>query len=199
MGGAGSDTQARETISIQRIAIIGAGLLGRGIASLCSGAGYSVALEDVLPSRLRGAARQFDQRSEQESRETGDGRLRGLVEYAGSIEEAVRDADLVIDCVPDELESKLEILSLLDRMAPPRTILATPTVALSIADLASCIYRPERCLALQLPREILENGKFARRSAVRIVHIAATLPAALDAVLGFWRALGFEATAEMER
>ena len=40
-----------------------------------------------------------------------------------TIEEAVREADLVIDCVPDELESKLEILWLLDRMAPPRTVL----------------------------------------------------------------------------
>jgi 3-hydroxybutyryl-CoA dehydrogenase len=52
----------------------------------------------------------------------GEGSLR----VATTVEDAVRDADLAIDFVPDELESKLEIFSLLDRMAPPRTILCTP-------------------------------------------------------------------------
>jgi 3-hydroxybutyryl-CoA dehydrogenase len=61
----------------------------------------------------------------------------------------VQDADLAIDFVPDELESKLEIFSLLDRMAPPRTILCTPTEMLSITDLASCTYRAERCVGLR--------------------------------------------------
>ena len=65
------------------------------------------------------------------------------------VEDAVREADLAIDFVPDELESKLEIFSMVDRMAPPRTILCTPTEVLSITDLASCVYRPERCFALK--------------------------------------------------
>ena len=75
------------------------------------------------------------------------------VAFVSTIEDAVREADLAIDCVPDELESKLEILWLLDRMAPPRTVLATPTTDLSIADLASCTYRPES--ASPLPRRPL--------------------------------------------
>jgi len=49
------------------------------------------------------------------------------VAFVSAIEDAVREVDLAIDCVPDELESKLEIFSLLDRMAPPCTVLATPT------------------------------------------------------------------------
>ncbi len=71
------------------------------------------------------------------------------VRFATEVEDAVADADLAIDFVPDELESKLEIFSLLDRMAPPRTVLLTPTNALSITDLASCTYRAERCVGLQ--------------------------------------------------
>ena len=63
------------------------------------------------------------------------------VQFVSTVEDAVREADLAIDCVPDELESKLEICWLLDRMAPPRTVLATPTTRLSIADLAGCTYR----------------------------------------------------------
>ena len=54
-----------------------------------------------------------------------------LIRFVSSIEDAVREADLAIDCVPDELESKLEIIWLLDRMSPPRTVIATPTAQLS--------------------------------------------------------------------
>ncbi len=95
-------------------------------------------LEDVLPSNLRRAA------AELVSVEPVS-----ALRFAGSIEDAVRDADLVIDTVPDELESKLEILTLLDRMAPPGTLFATPTEALSIADLASCTYRAAQCFGLR--------------------------------------------------
>ena len=70
------------------------------------------------------------------------------VTFVTTIEDAVREADLAIDCVPDELESKLEIFWLLDRMAPPRTVLITPTTRLSIADLAACTYRPDKCVAI---------------------------------------------------
>lgn len=75
--------------------------------------------------------------------------MSGLLRFAVTVEDAVADADLAIDFVPDELESKLEIFSLLDRMCPPRTILCTPTDALSITDLASCTYRAERCVGIR--------------------------------------------------
>ncbi len=68
--------------------------------------------------------------------------------FAATIEAAVREADIAIDFVPDELESKLEIFSLLDRMAPPKTILCTPSTAMSITDLASCTYRADRCVGV---------------------------------------------------
>lgn len=83
----------------------------------------------------------------------------GSLRYAGTVEDAVHDADLAIDFVPDELESKLEIFSLLDRMAPPRTIFCTPTRALSITDLASCTYRSERCVALRGATASLLEGE----------------------------------------
>ena len=73
------------------------------------------------------------------------GEAAGHVRLASSVEDAVREADVAVDFVPDELESKLEIVSLMDRMAPPRTIFCTPTV-LSITDLASCTYRAALCV-----------------------------------------------------
>ena len=125
---------------IRRVAIIGAGgggaISGAILAALCVRAGFETVLEDVLPSNLRRAAAILDPAE--------------APRYANSIEDAVRDADLVIDTVPDELESKLEILTMLDRMAPPHTLFVTPTETLSIADLASCTYRPGQCLGLRI-------------------------------------------------
>lgn len=104
-----------------------------------SAAGFAVTLEDIFPGNLRRAAA-----------EIATAQRSGTVRYASSIEDAVRDADLILDTVPDELESKLEIFSLLDRMAPPAAILATPTEGLSIADLASCTYRAGLCFSLRI-------------------------------------------------
>jgi len=121
------------------IAVIGAGALGRKLALKLAQAGLRVVLEDVMPANLRHAEMELAQLDH------GAENLR----FASSIESAVRDADVAIDFVPDELESKLEIFCLLDRMAPPRTILCTPSRSMSITDLASCTYRAERCVAVR--------------------------------------------------
>jgi 3-hydroxybutyryl-CoA dehydrogenase len=114
------------------------------------------------------------------------------VAFVSTIEEAVRNADLVIDCVPDELESKLEILLLLDRMAPPRTVLATPTTRHSIADLASCTYRPTKCVAIVAEANTLAENPEA--GAVREILLRTTAQTAAETVAlldRFWRQLGF--------
>ena len=119
-----------------RLAVIGAGAAGRQFALACAAAGLMVTLEDVMPSNLRRAEAEFQS-------------LGRDVRLAMTVEDAVEDADLAVDFVPDELESKLEIFSLLDRMAPPRTILLTPSECLSITDLASCTYRADRCIMVR--------------------------------------------------
>lgn len=118
------------------VAVIGAGAAGRQFAKDCALAGLFVTLEDVMPSRLRSAATEF-------------AALGHDVRLADTVEDAVERADFAVDFVPDDLESKLEIYSLLDRMAPPRTILCTPSQSLSITDLASCTYRPDRCIMIR--------------------------------------------------
>jgi 3-hydroxybutyryl-CoA dehydrogenase len=148
---------------MRTIAVIGAGAAGRAFALRCARGGFAVALEDVMPEKLRRAQDEYA-----ELKAVGEGSLR----YALTVEDAVKDADLAIDFVPDELESKLEIFSLLDRMAPPRTILCTPTMALSITDLASCTYRAERCVGLRgMPTENVEvvQSRFATDTVVREV------------------------------
>src|ERR1700756_5181543 len=137
---------------LRRIAVIGAGTAGRDLALRCVRAGFDVILEDVMPSRLRSAAELASAAAIGIDQQTFESEApSGALHLASTVEDAVRDADLAIDFVPDELESKLEIFSMLDRMAPPRTILCTPSTALSIADLASCTYRPQLCFALRFP------------------------------------------------
>jgi 3-hydroxybutyryl-CoA dehydrogenase len=115
------------------------------------------------------------------------------VDFVSSIEDAVREADLAIDCVPDELESKLEILWLLDRMAPPRTVIATPTMNLSIADLASCTNRPEKCIAIAVAPTDLAAG-VGPCITLRAAPAASEETVAL--VCDFWERLGFRPVVE---
>ena len=143
-------------------------------------AGFSVLLEDVMPTNLRHA-------QESLRRQLGPDAL-PMVTFVSTIEDAVRHADLAIDCVPDELESKLEILWLLDRMAPPRTVFATPTMRLSIADLASCTYRPEKCVAMALEASSLAAGS---STEILVRTIPQTAAETEGIVRTFWEQLGY--------
>lgn len=118
-----------------------------------------------------------------------------MVDFVSTVEDAVREADLAIDCVPDELESKLEIFCLLDRMAPPRTVLATPTTRLSIADLAACTYRSEKCIAMVVEaKDLAEETK----GDILLRLTAETTAEAKDLVETFWKQIGFTPRFELD-
>jgi 3-hydroxybutyryl-CoA dehydrogenase len=171
---------------IRTVAVIGAGRLGRSFALVVAAAGFDVVLEDVMPANLRRAQEEY---ADLVAQNAG---MRGRLRVAATIEDAVREADVAVDFVPDELESKLEIFCLIDRMAPPRTILLTPSEAQSITDLASCTYRGERCFAVR--------GGFGAVGAgpVRLLHPAGAERAAMEAVSGFLRAIGGEVRVEVD-
>ncbi len=161
------------------VAIIGAGPLGRWLALEATRAGFEVLLEDVMPRNLHHAQEYIRQQLNSESLPS--------VRFVSTIEDAVRGADLAIDCIPDELESKLEILWLLDRMSPPQTVFATPTTNLSITDLASCTYRSGKCIAIVAEPQSL----VARQSNDVLLHTTAeTESEAISLVEDFWRRLG---------
>jgi 3-hydroxybutyryl-CoA dehydrogenase len=171
----------------ESVAIIGAGPLGRWLALASARAGFCVQLEDVMPANLHHA--------QEALRAVLGPEALPNVTFVSTIEEAVREADLVIDCVPDELESKLEILWLLDRMAPPRTVFATPTTRLSIADLANCTYHPEKCIAIAAEAGALAEGT-AREILLRTT--SRTAPETVALLERFWRWLGFSPVFETD-
>ncbi|MGP8259083.1 MAG: 3-hydroxyacyl-CoA dehydrogenase NAD-binding domain-containing protein [Acidobacteriaceae bacterium] len=181
-GAPGGGSEARA--AIRRVAVIGAGRVGRSFALACAAAGFDVVLEDVMPANLRRAQEEYSDLAAQNA--GGRGRLT----VAATIEDAVREADIAVDFVPDELESKLEIFCLVDRMAPPKTMLLTPSEAQSITDLASCTYRGERCFAVR--------GELGFAGPVRLLHPAGAKDEALKSVVDFLRALGCEVRVELD-
>jgi 3-hydroxybutyryl-CoA dehydrogenase len=159
------------------VAVIGAGYAGRSFALACAAAGFRVILEDVMPSKLRHAEAEFAS-------------LGRSVLLASTVEDAVREADLTVDFVPDELESKLEIFSLVDRMAPPRTIMLTPSETLSITDLASCTYRPDRC--------VMMRGVVQPPGLLRLLYAGDVGAETLETATRLLDALGFDVTREAD-
>jgi 3-hydroxybutyryl-CoA dehydrogenase len=188
----GADRSPDASFPIRTVAVIGAGRAGRSFALACAAVGLNVVLEDVMPAKLRRAQEEYADLEPVSAAATGRGQLR----VALTVEDALREADLAIDFVPDELESKLEIFCLVDRMAPPRTILLTPSDALSITDLSSCTYRGDRCFAVRGP---VEGEAFQQGRPVCLLHPRSARDACLVAVVDFLGTLGCAVRAELDR
>ncbi len=138
---------------VKTIAVIGAGIMGRGIAHAAALGGYRTILEDILPNALRRAETEIrtnlDKAVELGKVTSADANAAfARLEYASSVEEAARQADLVIEAVPEEMESKIEIFTLLDKVCRPTTILASNTSSLSITEIASVTYRAKKIVGM---------------------------------------------------
>jgi 3-hydroxyacyl-CoA dehydrogenase len=124
-------------------------------------AGYHTIVEDILPASLRRAEGEIRAGLEDA---IGRGTLTAAdataifsrVEFGHSVEEAARAADLVIECVPDEMESKLEIFVLLDKICRPGVILVANTSTISVTELAGVTYRAAQCVGMRFQQPVRE-------------------------------------------
>ena len=141
------------TEDVSRLAVIGTGTMGRGIAQVAAVAGLEVRLHDVEQVRVEGALNSI--RAELE-RAVGKGKLEASVRDeaiprlrpAGSLEEAAEGVDLVIEAVPETLELKQALFGRLDTLVPPGALLATNTSSLPVGRIAEATGRPERVVGM---------------------------------------------------
>ena len=140
-------------MEIKTIAVIGAGTMGRGIAYAALFGGYRTVLEDISPEMLNKASawirESFD---EGVKRGKVDAAVRDralpLLSTASKVEDAIRDAELIIEAVPEEMEMKLELFTIFDKFAKPGAIFASNTSSLSITDMSDVTVHRERCVGL---------------------------------------------------
>jgi len=114
------------------------------------------------------------------------------LEYAGSVDEAAREADLVIEAVPDEMESKIEIFTMLDKFCRPATILALNTSSLSVSEIASITYRAKKCVGMRFFNPVQQMKR------LEIVRALETDDETLAAVVEVGKRMGKEVVVLVE-
>jgi len=140
-------------MEVETIAVIGAGTMGRGIAYAAAFGGYNTVLEDVsghvLEQAVRWIQKAFDEGVTRGKVESGvRDRALSLLKTAGNVETAIRDAELIIEAVPEELEMKLELFTIFDKFAKAGAIFASNTSSLSITDFTDVTVSRDRCVGM---------------------------------------------------
>jgi len=140
-------------VRVDTVAVIGAGLMGRGIAYAAALGGYRTLIHDVTPGALDRAVDRMRQDLE-------EGVARGKVVPAArdealsrlgataDIEAAAAGADFVVEAVPEDMRLKLATFERLDSLVREHVVLATNTSALSVTEIAAAVRRPSRVLGM---------------------------------------------------
>ncbi|HEX7120035.1 MAG TPA: 3-hydroxybutyryl-CoA dehydrogenase [Longimicrobiales bacterium] len=173
---------------VRRVAVIGGGTMGNGIAHVFAQHGYDVALIDVSAERLARAvdtiAANLDRQIRKGTLEAGAkeatlGRLHTTTELA-----AAADAQLVVEAVPEQLEMKAGIFRELDERTAPDAILASNTSSISITELARATRRPEQVIGMHFMNPV------PVMKLVEVIRGLQTSDATTATVMELSRALG---------
>ncbi|QGQ48694.1 3-hydroxyacyl-CoA dehydrogenase family protein [Metabacillus sediminilitoris] len=138
---------------MKKIAVIGSGLMGTGIAYAASVNHFQVQLQDISTKALEKAEAYMkaEMKKAVERRFlTAEEEIESFhrITFTTSMEEAVREADLVIEAVLEKMDLKIEIFKKLDEICPEHTILATNTSTMSPTEIAAQTSRPDKCIAM---------------------------------------------------
>jgi 3-hydroxybutyryl-CoA dehydrogenase len=166
---------------IERVAVLGAGAMGAGIAQTFSQAGIAVAMRDVeqrfVDAGFRRITEPLLKRVEKGKMTKAEvdgivGRIRGTV----SVAEAVRDAQLVVEAVFEKMDIKRAVWSEVDALSPPDAVFASNTSSLSITEMANATRRPDRFVGMHFfnPAPVMKLVEVIRGSETSdaTVHLA---------------------------
>ncbi len=173
-------------MGVNTIAVIGAGTMGRGIAYVAAFGGYNTVLEDISRPMLERAAhwirQSFDEGVTKGKVQAGvRDKALSLISTASNVEDAIRDADLIIEAVPEELEMKLELFTIFDKFAKTGAIFASNTSSLSITDFTDVTVSRDRCIGMHFFNPV---PKMRLIELVRTPHTSDATVAACREVAG---------------
>jgi 3-hydroxybutyryl-CoA dehydrogenase len=178
-------------MDVKTIGVIGAGTMGRGIAYGAAYGGYRTILEDVSPEMLEQGVAYIRQTLEEgvaRGKVTEEQKTTALanVTTSRSVEDVCREADLLIETVPEEMEVKLEIFTIFDKFARPGAILASNTSSLSITELAAITFRAGNCVGMHF------FNPLPKMKLLEIVRALETSDATVQACAEVGRRIGKE-------
>ncbi|RLB48139.1 MAG: 3-hydroxybutyryl-CoA dehydrogenase [Deltaproteobacteria bacterium] len=138
---------------IGRVAVLGAGTMGHGIAQGAATAGMTVIIRDVNEEVLGAAKGKIEKSlaklaSKGKIEESVRDSALAAISTSTDLEEAVKDADLVVEAIPEVMTLKIETFTALDRLAPAHALLATNTSSLSVTEIAGVVKDPGRVVGM---------------------------------------------------
>jgi len=178
-------------MELKRIAVLGAGLMGTGIAQVVSSAGLKVTLRDISSDILNQAKikiqKQLNRLVEKgkiSSDEAASAAAR--ITFTEDLDKALAKADLIIEAVPENLELKKRLFSEIDNLAEPETIFASNTSELSIASLADATSRQDKIIGTHwfFPPQVMK--------LIEVVVTPQTSEETLKTTLAFCKSIGKE-------
>jgi 3-hydroxybutyryl-CoA dehydrogenase len=154
---------------INRVAVLGAGTMGAGIAEVAAKAGMEVRLRDVADAPIeKGLAtiRSSLEKAVSKGKLSDEARAAAIarIRTTTALAEAVADADLVIEAIPERMDWKKETLAAVEAAAPAHAVLATNTSSLSISEIASAAKDPSRVIGMHFfnPAPVMELCEIVR-------------------------------------
>lgn len=177
--------------AVRKVAVLGAGTMGNGIAQVCATAGMEVAMRDVEHAFLERGLQQIDKSLakllekgalSEESRAAARARIRTTTD----LKSAVEDADLVVEAIPERMELKIETFAFLGQHAPKHAILGTNTSSLSVTEIAAASGDPARVVGLHFFNPV------PLMKLLEIVRGLGTADATVDAARAFAERIGKE-------
>ena len=178
-------------MTVTRVAVLGAGTMGHGIAHAAAAGGFETWLYDISREMLGKAQRSFEGIVEKGvalgkvDRAAATAILRRL-HATTSLAEATADVDLIIEAAPERIDVKIALLGEATALAPARAVIATNTSALSITEIAGSLADPSRVAGMHFFNPV------HKMKLVEIVQALESSPAALEAIEDVARRMGKE-------
>ena len=175
-------------MEIKKVGVLGCGLMGSGIAQVCAQAGFPTAVREVsqelMEKGLKGIEKNLARLVEKGTITAGGkNEIRGRLKGVTSLDE-LKNCDLVVEAIIEQLPAKRELFSALDSLCPPHTIFASNTSSLTIVEIAAATKRPERFVGLHFfnPVPVMK--------LVEVVRTIATDAAVYEEMVAFGAKLG---------